>query len=75
MQLNLLLTFAVFAGLYRYAPLYRAFGFVSEQPVLCGLVIILQYVFAPYSTLFTVLATGMSRRFEFQADQFGKALG
>ncbi|XP_043218075.1 CAAX prenyl protease 1 homolog [Amphibalanus amphitrite] len=74
-QLNLLLTFAVFAGLYRYAPLYRAFGFTADQPVLCGLVIILQYVFAPYSTLFTVLATGMSRRFEFQADQFGKALG
>jgi len=76
-QLNLLLTFVVFAALYRYAPLYRAFGFsaAAGQPVICGLVIILQHVFAPYSTIFGVLVTMMSRRFEFQADQFGKKLG
>ncbi|XP_037083127.1 CAAX prenyl protease 1 homolog [Pollicipes pollicipes] len=74
-QINLLLTFVVFAALYRYQPLYRAFGFGQSMPVIAGLVIILQHVFAPYSTLFSVLVTMMSRRFEFQADQFGKQLG
>lgn len=52
---------------------YAAFGF-NTKPVLIGLIIILQFIFAPYNELVSFLMTALCRRFEFQADAFAKSL-
>lgn len=54
--------------------MYQAFGF-STTPVIIGLIIVLQYVFMPYSEVVQFLINILSRRFEFQADHFAKKLG
>ncbi|XP_054718196.1 CAAX prenyl protease 1 homolog [Uloborus diversus] len=73
-QVNLFLCFAVFALLYKNDTLFAAFGFYDQQPVIVGLVVILQFVFAPYNEILSFLMTVLSRRFEFQADTFAKLL-
>lgn len=52
-QVNLLLVFGVFGSLYKYSPLYRAFGFHHSQPAFIGLIIVMQFVFAPYNEVRT----------------------
>nr|CAI5864815.1 unnamed protein product [Callosobruchus analis] len=74
MQLNLFLVFAVFSVMFKYPPLYQALGFYDIQPVLVGLFVVLVYVLMPYNTLLNFLMTCLSRRFEFQADDFAVKL-
>ncbi|XP_065344450.1 CAAX prenyl protease 1 homolog [Cloeon dipterum] len=70
MQVNLFLMFAAFGFFSQYEPMYRAFGFLSEKPVLVGMVIVLQYIFSPYNAVLGCVLTCLSRHFEFQADEF-----
>ena len=58
--------FALFAYLSKSKPLYEAFGFTDSQPVLIGLMIVLQYITAPYSAVIGFLMSVLSRHFEFQ---------
>jgi len=74
-QINLLLSFFVFGLLVNNSELYHSFGFYDQQPTLIGLVIVFQFIFSPYNELVGFLMTLLSRRFEFQADEFGKNLG
>lgn len=74
-QVNLLLSFFVFGLLMNNHVLYESFGFYGEMPTLIGLLIIFQFIFSPYNELMGFLMTMLSRRFEFQADEFGKSLG
>lgn len=73
-QVNLFLIFGVFGSLSKYEPLYRAFGF-STQPAFIGLIIVMQFVFAPYNELLTFLMNMFSRHNEYQADEFAVGLG
>ncbi|KAK4883589.1 hypothetical protein RN001_006908 [Aquatica leii] len=76
MQTNLLLIFIVFAFMFRYPPIYQAVGFPPNlQPVLVGLLVVMQYIMMPYNALLSFLLTCLSRYFEFQADTFAKNLG
>lgn len=75
MQINLFLLFAVFSVMFKYPPLYKAVGFFGIQPVLVGLFVVLQYVMMPYNTLLSFIMTCVSRKFEFQADNFATKLG
>lgn len=75
MQVNLFLQFFAFGFLFKYPELYKAFNFTDEQPVLIGLIIVLQNIFAPYHTVTSFLLTMLSRKFEFQADFYAKSLG
>lgn len=43
--------FAAFGFFSQYEPMYRAFGFVDEKPVLVGMVIVMQYIFSPYNAV------------------------
>lgn len=70
MQVNLFLLFAGFSFMFKYKPLYAAVGFINIQPVLVGLYVVLQYILMPYNTLLSFLMTCLSRKFEFQADEF-----
>uniref|UniRef100_A0A0A9Z3F8 CAAX prenyl protease n=1 Tax=Lygus hesperus TaxID=30085 RepID=A0A0A9Z3F8_LYGHE len=74
MEVNLFIQFVAFSALFKYQALYSAFGFDS-QPVLIGLIVIMQYVFAPYNTVMNFCLTSLSRKMEFQADNFAKSLG
>ena len=64
----------IFAALVNRQVFYQAFGFESEQPILIGLIVILQFIFAPYNELVSYLMITLSRKFEFQADAFAKKL-
>merc|ERR1712242_425235 len=74
-QVHMFLMFAFFGYLYKQQVLYTAFGFSEEQPVLIGLMIILQFITAPYNTVLDFAMTILSRRFEFQADDFAVNMG
>lgn len=74
-NINTFLYFLIFAVLMNRQVFYEAFGFVNEKPVFIGLIIIVQFIFAPYNELISFLLTALSRRFEFQADAFAKSLG
>lgn len=74
-QINLLFTLSVFGLLYQNDKIFAAFGFVDEKPILIGLTLIFEYIFQPYNEILSFLMTCLTRRFEFQADQFGKQLG
>ena len=52
-----------------------AFGFPDSRPVLIGLMVILQFVAAPYMAVLNFAMNALSRRFEFQADAFAASLG
>uniref|UniRef100_A0A0B7AXJ1 CAAX prenyl protease n=1 Tax=Arion vulgaris TaxID=1028688 RepID=A0A0B7AXJ1_9EUPU len=72
-QVNLFLCFMVFAVLMKKTILYAAFGF-STQPTLIGLIIIFQFIFAPYNEVLSFIITHITRKFEFQADAFAVKL-
>ncbi|CAB4016059.1 CAAX prenyl protease 1 homolog [Paramuricea clavata] len=74
-QFNTLFCFMVFGFLVHWKVLFASFGFASSQPTLIGLLIVFQFIFSPYNELLGFLMTVLSRRFEFQADRFGKDLG
>jgi len=74
-QVQIFLMFALFAYLSKSGSLYAAFGFHDSKPVLIGLMIVLQYITAPYSAVIGFLMSVMSRKFEFEADEFAANLG
>jgi len=74
-EIHIFLMFALFGYLYNLQPLYAAFGFPDSRPVLIGLMVILQFVTAPYNAVLDFAMTALSRRFEFQADAFAVSLG
>ena len=66
-ELHIFAMFALFGYLYKNQLLFTAFGFEEgEKPVLIGLMIILQFITAPYNTVLDFAMTVLSRRFEFQ---------
>merc|ERR1719445_1757483 len=65
-QVQILLMFSLFGYLSKSEPLYEAFGFTDSKPVLIGLMIVLQYITAPYSAVIGFLMSVLSRHFEFQ---------
>merc|ERR1712226_1469562 len=69
-EAHIFLMFALFAYLFKIQALYSAFGFTDETPILIGLMIILQFITAPYNSVLEFAMTCLSRRFEFQADTF-----
>ncbi|KAL1505274.1 hypothetical protein ABEB36_004873 [Hypothenemus hampei] len=73
-QVNLFLLFTIFGVMFKYPKLYTALGFYRTQPVLVGLFVILQYVMMPYNALLSFLMTVLSRKFEFEADDFAVQL-
>lgn len=75
-QVHLLLVFYIFGVLFRNPLLYQALAFPDGvQPVLIGLVVVFTYVLAPYNALLGYAMTIMTRRFEYQADEFAQKLG
>lgn len=75
-QVHLFLVFAAFGYLFHYEALYRAVGFgAGDMPILIGLLLIFNYILAPYNAIITFGMTMLSRKFEYEADAFAKKLG
>ncbi|XP_068698816.1 CAAX prenyl protease 1 homolog isoform X2 [Montipora foliosa] len=74
-QVNLFFSFMIFGYLMHNKMLFASFGFPDSQPTMIGLLIIFQFIFSPYNELLGFLMTVLSRKFEFQADEFAKGLG
>ncbi|XP_053694630.1 CAAX prenyl protease 1 homolog [Sabethes cyaneus] len=76
MQVQMFLIFIAFSQLFKYSPLYQAVGFPENvQPILIGFLVIAMYILAPYNTLISFCMTILSRRYEYQADEFANELG
>lgn len=73
-EINLLLLFTAFGLLFEYPMLYKALGFYNSQPVIIGLIVVLQMILAPYNSILSFFVTALSRKFEFEADNFAVAL-
>ncbi|KAJ3171556.1 CAAX prenyl protease 1 [Geranomyces variabilis] len=72
-QLHLFCIFYFFSVFIDHDPLYRSFGF-DTRPVLIGFTLF-QYVISPLETVLQFLQNAVSRKNEFQADQYAKGLG
>ncbi|KAJ0183350.1 hypothetical protein K1T71_001326 [Dendrolimus kikuchii] len=74
-EMNLLLLFSAFGFLFKYSTLYTSLGFpAAQEPVIIGLIVVLQMVLAPYNSLLSFFTTALSRKFEFEADNFAVSL-
>nr|CAD7458852.1 unnamed protein product [Timema tahoe] len=72
----MLISYTFIGFLFKQESLYRAFGFVEQgAPIFIKLVLILQFILTPYTALINTLLTNVSRRMEFQADDFAVSLG
>lgn len=74
-EVNLLLLFTAFGFLFKYSMLYTSLGFpAGQEPILIGLMVVLQMILAPYNSILSFFATVLSRKFEFEADNFAVSL-
>ncbi|KAG7299059.1 hypothetical protein JYU34_017535 [Plutella xylostella] len=74
-EVNLLLLFSAFGFLFKYSTLYTALGFPpGQEPIIIGLIVVLQLILAPYNSILSFFTTCLSRKFEFEADNFAVSL-
>ncbi|XP_059057373.1 CAAX prenyl protease 1 homolog [Achroia grisella] len=74
-EINLLLLFTGFGLLFKYSMLYTSLGFpTGQEPIIIGLIVVLQMILAPYNSVLSYFATALSRKFEFEADNFAVSL-
>lgn len=74
-QIKIFLSFFVFGKLMNYHSIFAAFGFIEYQPILIRLIVVFSFVFSPLNEVEEFLMHILSRRFEFQADEFAINLG
>ncbi|KAI9748257.1 MAG: hypothetical protein M1815_003413 [Lichina confinis] len=65
---------ALFSLFINNKSLYEAFGFTTERPILIGLVLFNQ-ILAPMDIVISFTSNIISRKFEFEADEFAVRLG
>ncbi|KAI4865038.1 peptidase family M48-domain-containing protein [Hypoxylon rubiginosum] len=73
-QLNVFYIFSLFSVFINNSSLYADFGFTKEHPIIIGF-ILFSDALAPMDLVIKLLMNIMSRRFEFQADEFAHNLG
>ncbi|KAI0380750.1 peptidase family M48-domain-containing protein [Hypomontagnella monticulosa] len=73
-QVNVFYIFSLFSVFINNNSLYADFGFVKEHPIIIGF-ILFSDALAPMDLVIKLLMNIMSRRFEFQADDFARNLG
>ncbi|KAF8475553.1 peptidase family M48-domain-containing protein [Kalaharituber pfeilii] len=73
-QFHMFYIFALFSAFINNRSLYRAFGFYNQQPIIVGF-ILFGDLLAPMDTVVKLLMNILSRKFEYQADEFAVKLG
>lgn len=73
-QANILVTFLLFQLVMNWSPLYAAFGFIRNRPIIIGLTLF-QQLLAPLGFISAFLMSYTSRCREFEADRFAIDIG
>jgi STE24 endopeptidase len=73
-QVHFFYIFALFSVFINNKSLYQSFGFHKEFPIIIGF-ILFSDALAPMDTIIKLLMNILSRRYEFQADEFAQNLG
>lgn len=73
-QFHMFYIFALFSVFINNRSLYQSFGFHKEFPIIIGF-ILFSDALAPMDTVVKLLMNILSRKFEFQADEFAVKLG
>jgi len=73
-QFHIFISFFLFGQILNWDYMYHSFGFDSK-PTIIGLIIFFQFVMSPFDHLLSFFMNILSRKFEFQADEFGTKLG
>ncbi|KAI9834838.1 MAG: hypothetical protein M1819_002746 [Sarea resinae] len=73
-QFHMFYIFALFSVFVNNRSLYQSFGFHQEFPIIIGF-ILFSDALAPMDTVVKLLMNILSRRYEFQADEFAVKLG
>ncbi|EQL00306.1 hypothetical protein G6O67_006802 [Ophiocordyceps sinensis] len=73
-QAHLLYVFSLFSVFINNTSLYSAFGFRAQQPIIVGF-ILFSDALSPMDTVIKLLLNILSRKYEFEADDFAKRLG
>ncbi|KAF8430021.1 peptidase family M48-domain-containing protein [Tirmania nivea] len=73
-QFHMFYIFALFSVFINNRSLYRAFGFNHSQPIIVGF-ILFGDILAPMDTVVKLLMNVLSRKFEYEADEFAVNLG
>lgn len=73
-QAHFFYIFALFSVFINNRSLYQSFGFHKEFPIIIGF-ILFSDALAPMDTVIKLLMNILSRRYEFQADEFAQNLG
>ena len=63
----------IFGILYRRKPIYRAFGFLTAEPIAIGIVIV-PLIIAPYDSFATIARNFIRQCHEYEADDFSVKL-
>jgi len=73
-QAHFFYIFSLFSVFINNRSLYQSFGFIHESPIIIGF-ILFSDILAPADTVIKLLMNILSRRYEFQADEFALKLG
>ncbi|PNY28789.1 CAAX prenyl protease 1, partial [Tolypocladium capitatum] len=73
-QAHLLYVFSLFSVFINNRSLYSAFGFHTTHPIIIGF-ILFSDALSPMDTVIKLLLNILSRKFEFEADDFANSLG
>ncbi|KAL3428307.1 prenyl protease ste24 [Phlyctema vagabunda] len=73
-QFHLFYIFSLFSVFINNKSLYNSFGFFKESPIIIGF-ILFSDILSPTDTVIKLLMNILSRRYEFQADDFALNLG
>ncbi|KAL8661451.1 MAG: hypothetical protein Q9202_005570 [Teloschistes flavicans] len=73
-QFHMFYVFALFSVFIKNRSLYQSFGFHKEFPIIIGFILFSEAL-APMDTVVKLLMNILSRKFEFEADEFAVKLG
>ncbi|RJE19857.1 CAAX prenyl protease [Aspergillus sclerotialis] len=73
-QAHMFYIFALFSAFVNNNSLYQSFGFHKEQPIMIGF-LLFSDALAPMDAIVKLLMNILSRKFEFEADNFAQKLG
>ncbi|GMT30365.1 hypothetical protein PFISCL1PPCAC_21662, partial [Pristionchus fissidentatus] len=74
-ELNILLSLFCFSFFHKNKMLAAAFGFPGGAPAFIALMVIMQYVLVVYNEVWSLVTVWMTRKMEFEADQYAAELG
>jgi len=73
-ELQIFVSFFLFGQILNWNLLYTSFGF-NSKPTIIGMILFFQFVMSPVDHVLGFALNVLTRKYEFEADDFGKKLG